>query len=199
MNNRINSASPQELRRPTKQRAFSLRGVAAILLVLILPPIGLLFLWHQGVFRTRGRMLLTTLATAEMMALCVLLTPRVQQTSQPPLPAAPPAVTAAPAGENLNALYNIEELVYEKRLEDVKAAGGDETDLMTEEEKIQQQQVDREQILNTTVYSVYNNARYYHAQMVCGTQSNGRQLTVREAMMEALAPCPDCNPPVWTD
>ena len=25
------------------------------------------------------------------------------------------------------------------------------------------------------------------------------ELTVREAMMEALSPCPDCNPPVWTE
>ena len=197
--NTNNTGAPEALRKPAKQRAISLRGVAVLLLLLLLPPLGLLVLWRNGVFKPRGRVLLTTIATAEMMALCVLLTPRTELASQKPLPAAPQAVTAAPAEENLNALYNIEELLYEKQLEDVKAKGGSETDLMTEEEKLQKQQVNREEILNTIVYAVYNHATRYHSQMICGTQSNGRALTVQEAMMEALSPCPDCNPPVWTD
>ena len=192
MNNRnANTGAPAGIQRPTRQRAISLRGLAAIVLLLLVPPLGLLFLWRNGVFRTRGRMLLTTLATVEMMAIAVLLTPHAELASQKPLPAAPQGVTAAPETENLNALYNIEELLYTKQLEEVKARGGSETDLMTEEEKLQKQQVDREEILNTIVYAVYNHAQRYHAQRVCGTQSNGRALTVQEAMMEALSPCPD--------
>ena len=166
MNGKTNAAGTQELRRPSKQRLISLRGLFSIALLVLLPPVGLLFLWNQGVFRTRGRMVLTALATVEMMALCVLLTPRPQLVRQ---------------------------------LAEVVALGGDETDLMTEEEKLQKQSVDREAILNTIVYAVYNNARLYHAQRVCGTQSNNRELTVQQAMMEALGPCPDCNPPVWKD
>ena len=199
MNGKTNAAGTQELRRPSKQRLISLRGLFSIALLVLLPPVGLLFLWNQGVFRTRGRMVLTALATVEMMALCVLLTPRPQLVSQLPLPVAPAAVTPAPQEENLNALYNIEQLLYEKQLADVQAAGGTARDLMTEEEKLQKQSVDREAILNTIVYAVYNNARLYHAQRVCGTQSNNRELTVQQAMMEALGPCPDCNPPVWTE
>ncbi|MBQ6374822.1 MAG: hypothetical protein IJJ45_10100 [Clostridia bacterium] len=199
MNTQNAASSTSNLQRPSKQRPLSLRGLVSILLLVLLPPLGLLFMWRNGVFRTRGRMLLTTLATLEMMAIAVLITPRAQLSTQMPLPAAPVSVTAAPEEENLSALYNIEELIYARRLEEVKAQGGDETDLMTEAEKLEKQTVDREKILNTIVYAVYNHAVRYHAQMVCGTQSNGRALTVQEAMMEALSPCPDCNPPVWTD
>ena len=42
---------------------------------------------------------------------------------------------------------------------------------------------------------MFNNAKYYHATKVCRTQTNGRELTVRDAMREGLTPCPFCNPP----
>ena len=194
-----NNTSAQAVRRPTKQRAISLRGMGTIILLLILPPAGLLVLWYQGVFRTRGRMLLTAVATVEMMLLVVLLTPRPALQNQLPLPVPPQAVTQAPETDTLSALYNIEELLYQQQLEQVRAQGGDEKDLMTEEQKLQSQEIEREEILNTTVYAVFNHAQRYHAQRVCGTQSNNRELTVRQAMLEALSPCPDCNPPVWTE
>ena len=194
-----NRTSSQAMRRPTKERLISARGLGVILLMLILPPVGLLVLWHQGVFRARGRMFLTVLATLEMTLLVVLLTPRPTLTSQLPLPVAPPEVTQAPEEETLSALYNIEELIYQQQLEQVKAQGGDENDLLTEEQKLQNQAAQREEILNTTVYAVFSHAQRYHAERVCGTQSNNRELTVREAMMEARSPGPDCNPPVWTE
>ena len=56
--------------------------------------------------------------------------------------------------------------------------------------------VNIEPILNTVVYSVYSNAKYYHVSKVCGNQTNARELTVRKALQEGLEPCPDCNPPV---
>ena len=193
------NTSAQAIRRPTKERPISLRGLGVLLLLLLLPPVGLLVLWYNGVFRARGRVLLTALATVEMTFLCVLLTPRAKLVDQLPLPVAPAAVTQAPEEENLSALYNIEELIYQQQLEQVKAQGGDEKDLLTEEQKLLSQEAEREEILNTVVYAVFNGAQRYHAQRVCGTQSNNRELTVREAMMEALSPCPDCNPPVWTE
>ena len=194
-----NKTSAQLIRRPTKERPISARGLGVILLLVLLPPVGLLVLWYKGVFRARGRMLLTALATVEMTLMVVLLTPRPALTSQLPLPVAPQAVTQAPETDNLSALYNIEELLYQQQLEQVRAQGGDEKDLMTEEQKLQSQEIEREEILNTVVYAVFNHAQRYHSQRVCGTQSNNRELTVREAMMEALSPCPDCNPPVWTE
>ena len=191
--------STQALRRPSSQQPVSGRGIAVIVLTLLLPPVGLLLMWYRGMFRARGRMVLTTLATLEMMLLGVLLTPKAELAVQAPLPVAPVAVTQAPEEENLSALYNIEELLYEQQLAQVIAEGGNETDIMTDEQLDAQKAAQREEILNTTVYAVFRNAQRYHSQMVCGTQTNGRALTVREAMLEALSPCPDCNPPVWTE
>ena len=120
-----NKTSAQLIRRPTKARAISARGLGVIILLILLPPAGLLVLWRMGVFRARGRMLLTALATVEMTLLVVLLTPRPALTSQLPLPVAPQAVTQAPETDNLSALYNIEELLYQQQLEQVRAQGGE--------------------------------------------------------------------------
>ena len=181
--------------RPSKERAISLRGLAALLLTLLLPPVGLMVLWSRGVFRTRGRMVLTTLATIEMTALVVLLTPHQELTPRTPVPAAPPLVTAAPEGDTLNALYNIEQLIYEQQLAKVEEAGGTARDLMTEEEKLEEANAENEAVYETVVYSVFSGAKYYHATKVCKTQTNGRELTVRDALREGLEPCPNCNPP----
>lgn len=191
--------SVQAIRRPSKQRLISLRGLGTIALMILLPPVGIMVLWYRGIFQTRGRIVLTALATLEMMLLMVLLTPKPELSPQLPLPVAPAAVTQAPEEENLSALYNIEELLYQQQLAQVIAEGGDEKDIMNDEQKEAAREAEKEEILNTTVYAVYRNASRYHSQMVCGTQSNSRALTVREAMMEALSPCPDCNPPVWTE
>lgn len=181
---------------PSRKRVLSLRGVGGLILTVLLPPVGLFFLWSQGVFRTRGRVFLTVLATMEMTALFMLLTPRQELTPRMPVPAAPSQVTAAPKGETLNALSNIEQLLYERQLAEVQAAGGSARDLMTEEEKLDLVNAENEAVYETIVYSVYgDNAVYYHASKVCNTQSNGRELTVRDALRQGLQPCPNCNPP----
>lgn len=185
--------------RPTQQGAVSSRAVLGLVLTALLPPVGLLFLWHQGVFRARGRMVLTALATVEMALLVVWLTPHAELTPTAPVPASPPQVTAAPQGETLNALYNIEQLLYEQQLAQVEAQGGTAADLMTEEEKLELANQQNEEAYETTVYSVYgNDAIYYHATKVCRTQTNGRELTVRDALRAGLQPCPYCNPPTVT-
>ncbi len=182
--------------RPSGGRLVGLRGVLTLLLVLVLPPVGLLVMWGRGVFRARGRAVLTTLATVEMAVALVLLTPKQQLPTQQPVPAAPAAVTVAPTDDSLDALYNIEELIYQQQLAEVVAQGGTERDLMTEEQKLNEANEANEAILDTVVYSVFNHAKYYHAEKVCQHQTNGRTLTVREAMKESLAPCPNCNPPI---
>ena len=121
---------------------------------------------------------------------------RCSNGSRMPVPAPPVQVTASPTEEVLTALYNSEELVYQNQLEQVKAAGGTERDLLTEEEKLELANDETEAIYNTVVYSVYGDeAVYYHATKVCRTQTNGRELTVRDALREGLQPCPNCNPP----
>lgn len=190
----------QKLRRPTPQTLISLRGLGTILLTLILPPVGLMLMWMRGIFTSRGRLLMTTLATVEMTAVFVLLTPHAELANQYPLPVSPVAVTKAPATEeNLSALYNIEELLYQQQMAQVEAESVDETETTTDAELDQRKAEEREAVLNTIVYAVYSHANRYHAQRECGNQTNSRELTVRQAMLEALSPCPDCNPPVWTE
>ena len=184
--------------RPSRPRAVSARGVAGLVLTLLVPPVGLMFLWSQGVFRTRGRLLITTLATVEMAALVVILTPRQELTPRAPVPAAPSLVTAAPEGETVNALSNIEQLLYEQQLAKIEEQGGSAQDLLTEEEKLELVNAENEAIYETIVDSVYGEAVYYHATKVCKTQTNGRELTVRDALREGLQPCPNCNPPAIT-
>ena len=186
--------------KPSRQRAVSSRATIGLVLTLLLPPIGLMYLWHQGVFRTRGRMLVTALATVEMALLVVWLTPHAELTPRMPVPAAPPQVTAAPQGETLNALYNIEQLLYEQQLAQVEAQGGTASDLLTEEQKLELVNQQNEEAYATTVYSVFgDDAIYYHATKVCRTQTNGRELTVRDALRAGLQPCPYCNPPTVTE
>ena len=93
----------------------------------------------------------------------------------------------------------IEQLLYEQQLAEVIEQGGSEEDLMTEEQLEAQREAEKQEVLNTIVYCVYNDAIYYHANKICGTQTNGRELTVEEAMSEGLGACKTCNPPVWID
>ena len=193
------AAYTAHVERPTPQRAISGRGVTGLLLTVFLPPVGLLYLWRLGVFRNRGRLLLTGLAAVEMALLVVWLTPHAELTPRAPVPAPPPQVTAAPEGQTLNALYNIEQLIYEQQLAQVEAQGGSARDLLTEEQKLDLVNQQNEEIYETIVYSVYGeSAIYYHATKVCRTQSNGRELTVRDALRAGLQPCPYCNPPTIT-
>ena len=110
----------------------------------------------------------------------------------------PVAVTTAPDDGTTTALTNLEQVLAERARAEAEANGDplpiDENDPEAQE-KLRQEQ---EAILNTTVYAVYNNAKMYHAREVCGTQSNRRQLTVQEALLEGLGACPNCNPPVFT-
>lgn len=178
-----------------KERAVSDRGILGLILAILLPPVGLLYLWRAGVFRTRGRMLISIISTLEMMVICVLLMPKQEMVSFLPVPQTPPAVTTAPASDTLNALSNIEQLLYEQQLANTLAAGGSEADLMTPEQKAALEAEEREAVMNTIVYAVHRGAVRYHAVPVCGNQSNNRELTVREAQQEGLAVCTDCNPP----
>ena len=70
-NNRTAGSGYARVEKPTPQRAVPPRAILGLVLTVLLPPVGLLYLWHQGVFRSRGRVLLTALATVE--------TPRVMQ------------------------------------------------------------------------------------------------------------------------
>ena len=169
------------------------RAIFSLLLCLLVPPLGLLFLWRVGVFRTRGRMLITALATVEMTILAVLIMPKPTVNAELPVPGLPVRVTPAPSSEVLTALSNMDEILRAQQA----AQNPDATVGPSLVEQLQLEEAERDEIMNTIVYSVYSGAVYYHATTVCGNQSNRRELTVAEAMSEGLGACPNCNPPVY--
>ena len=183
--------------RPSERKKRN-RSLPTILLCVLIPPVGLALLWRKGVFMMRGRVLLTAISTIEMACVFALLLPPSVIQPEIPVASVPVAVTTAPDDGTTTALTNLEQVLAERARAEAEANGDplpiDENDPEAQE-KLRQEQ---EAILNTTVYAVYNNAKMYHAREVCGTQSNRRQLTVQEALLEGLGACPNCNPPVFT-
>lgn len=178
----------------TPSRKKGNRGLFGLILTLVLPPVGLAYLWRAGVFRTRGRMLITALATIEMAVIFSFMLPQDELLSQAPVPVAPMAATIAPDDGVVSALDNLDQLLAERQAELDAQAGI--TPEPTQDDAAYQ--AEQEAILNTIVYSVYgDSARYYHKDSVCGTQSNRRALTVQEAMGLGMGACPNCNPPVY--
>ena len=184
------SAYTPNMDTPERSRRSN-RALGGLLLTLLLPPVGIVYLWRKGVFRTRGRVLVSALATAEMLLIATLLIPASTLQSEDPLPVNAERYTPAPDSEALNALSNMDELL---RAQQGPVAGSTVAPIDQEAERAAQQEV-----LATVVYAVYDSgARYYHSQTVCGNQSNLRSLTVQEALAEGLGPCPDCNPPAYS-
>lgn len=168
------------------------RGIFGILLCLILPPVGLMFLWRKGVFQTRGRILVTALATIEMAIVISLMMPVATISTATPIPGSTVRFTPAPQNDVLTALSNIDQLLREQEIDET-------TGLTIDPEAQAQAQAEQQAILATTVYAVYDSdARYYHSVTVCGNQSNLRSLTVQEAIGDGLMACPDCNPPIYS-
>ena len=188
------SAYSPNMGMPSRARKGGSRGLTALLLTLILPPIGLAYLWREGVFRKRGRIILTAIATIEMALIFTWILPETELSNQAPMPVAPVAATIAPDNGVVSALDNLDALLAERQAELNAAAGiTPEPTIDTEARRIEQ-----EAILATTVYSVYGSgAQYYHKDTVCNTQSNRRPMTVQEAMGEGLGACPECDPPVF--
>ena len=179
---------------PGKRRRSS-RGVVGVLLTLLLPPVGMAFLWREGVFRTRGRLVLTGLGTVILALWCAVLIPSKELRSDMPVPAVPAQVTIAPDDGTSSALSNLDQLLAERQAERDKAAGITPEPTSTNDPAFLAEQ---EAILHTMVYAYYGRgARYYHSKTVCNTQSNRRQLTVEEAMLDGMGACPECKPPVY--
>lgn len=186
--------SPHMDPRPTRRRR-SWRPVIGIVLTLLLPPLGLAYMWREGVFKTRGLVVMSCVGTLVMALWIALLLPEKELPQTVPVPAVPASVTVAPDDGTASALSNLDALLAQRQAERDAAAGiTPEPTATTSAEFLAEQ----EAILHTTVYAYAGTgARYYHSRSVCGNQSNFRQLTIEEAMLEQMGPCPDCNPPVY--
>ncbi|MGI6238322.1 MAG: hypothetical protein ACOYI5_01685 [Christensenellales bacterium] len=189
--------SPRNPRR-TGEAGISARAIRALVLCLLIPPAGLIYMWRNEVFRMRGRVILTLLAGVQMMLLFTwglfgLITWNTLPDTVRPVPGVPVAVTRAPEDDLVSALSNIESLIATSG--DTPASGETDADA-PDPVDLEAEDARREAVLDTVVYSVHRGARLYHLTGICGTQTNGRELTVREALADGLGPCPDCNPPV---
>lgn len=193
----MKSSAYSHVKNPTPKRVITLRGLIGLILSILLPPVGLYILWRNGIFRKRGRMLISLISTAEMLLICLLMMPKSEDISTlHPATMVPPAVTTAPESDTMTALSNIEQIIYDQQVkEGIMTEQKQDVNVVTAEE----QNAQREAMLETVVYSVFNNARFYHNSEQCDGQTNKRTLTLREAMQEGLGACPNCNPPKLTD
>ena len=192
MANTRNSTYSPSMNMPGSGTKRSGRGMFAVLLCLIFPPLGLMFLWRKGIFMLRGRMLITLLATIEMTLIIMWLMPAPTVSTVLPVAGSAQRYAAASESGALTALSNMDELIRQQQ-----AAEAGEVYVSPIDQ--QQMLAEQQEILNTIVYT-YNGsgARYYHSVTVCGNQSNLLSLTVEEAMAKQLGPCPDCDPPVYS-
>lgn len=192
MANKRRSTYSPNVNMPGSGTPRSGRGAFGILLCLLCPPLGLMFLWRKGVFKTRGRVLITALATVEMAVVISLMMPVSSVSTVQPVPGSAERYAPAPESEVVTALSNMDELLRQQQAEDAGETYVSQVDQA-------QQLAAQQEILNTIVYT-YNGAgsRYYHSVTVCGNQSNLLSMTVQEALAQGLGPCPDCNPPTYS-
>lgn len=179
MANKRRGAYSTSMNMPGASVNASGRGAFTLLLCLLLPPLGLMFMWRKGVFKPRGRIFLSLLVTLEMALILSMMMPESTASTVQPVIESPKRYTESTDTGALSALSNIDELLNPNAQTQISA--------------------EMQAILDTTVY-VHNgeDARYYHSQTVCGTQSNFLTMTVQDALSAGLSPCPDCDPPVYS-
>ena len=107
---------------PARRRRAN-RGILGAILTLLLPPVGMAYLWREGVFRTRGRVVLTALGTIVLGVWCAVLLPEKELLRDPPVPVVPAQVTIAPDDGTASALSNLDELLAERQAARDAAAG----------------------------------------------------------------------------
>ena len=110
----------------------SARGIRALVLLILFPPVGLLYIWRALVFPLRGRLFMTFVALVEMTLLFVwgffgLITWSNMPGTVRPQPGLSVAVTAAPKANTMSALSNMEEIISGETVapEDTSASEGD--------------------------------------------------------------------------
>ena len=109
---RSSSYAPN-VRRPSSGATLGRRGLFGIALSILLPPIGIIYIWRNLIFIKRGRFLMTVIAGIEIVILIVLLglVPKDSPTRIMPEPVSPQAATAAPEDTAQNSLSNINEIL----------------------------------------------------------------------------------------
>lgn len=192
MQRKNHSAVSPNMVRPNK-RGLTGRAVTGIVLSLLLPPVGIFYLWRNGVFKLRGRVLVTALSGVICLLMFKALIPGTTVTMLQPSVHVPYYVTPAPEQNWSNALSSIEDVILAEYEASVTPTPTEDPEVVAQREA--ERKAKEEAVMNTIVYSVYNGAKYYHKQQKCGTQMNNKEQTVREALNNGLGACSLCNPP----
>ena len=184
------SAYSPFMRQPQEDKSHSTRIILALVLTLLLPPLGILYAWRAGVFPLPGRIALTLFALLLTGGIFYATMPDTTPQPITPTPGSPERITAVSETDVTTALSNIDALLGIP--EDIVVAETPAPSLSPEEEaELARQQ----EILSTVVFAVAEEAKYYHVAPMCRDQENPRQLTIGEAINEGLQPCGRCKPP----
>ena len=185
------------VKKPAKRRNPGSQALLCIVLLLLLPPIGLIYLWYSGVFLRRGQVILSIIATIEMAFLFTLFTPSAKVQKLMPEAHLPVAATVAPDDGASSALDNIDEVLRAEQA----AATPDPDEVAAEATEVPDSyRAEQKALLDEVVYTVRgNSAKYYHSIQDCSGQNNSRELTLREALNLGMGACPNCDPPIYKE
>ena len=182
-------------REPKKQKGITKRAILAMVLLVLLPPVGIALMWYKGIFELRGRILLTVLSTILLTVMFGFMMPDPVVVEAHPVAGKAMLRSPLPTDAALNALSNMEELLAGIENKPVVNTDLNEVTGMTADETAQMELAATSDPMQDVVYSVTVDAKYYHAESECRGQVNKRMLTVGQALSEGLSPCKRCDPP----
>ena len=216
---RARSASPNLKYQPVGQEKTTGELILAVVLCLLVPPVGIVYAWRGKLSGVIARILPTLAGLASMTLIFALIfhTPSTVDAIKPspvvPLPFNYIAPTAAPApGVDESEIF---QNAYQDEYEDEEAqdaegsipegaapapatgdvyAGSDGQDETETENVVEAEPTPEPTPEVITVFAVAQNATLYHAYETCDGQLNTRELTLEQAKQEGLRPCTKCRP-----
>ena len=172
----------------------SRRALLAMVLTILVAPVGIAMMWYKSIFEVRGRVLLTVLGIAIMTAVLPMMMDDVSVIQLQPTAVKATLRAPLPTDATLNALSNMEELLAGVENKPVVNTDLNEVTGMTVAETVAEVTPEPEDPMQTVVYAVSSGAKYYHKAAECKGQVNRRSITAAQAVSEGLKPCGRCNP-----
>lgn len=179
---------------PEPKKGMTQRALLALVLTVLLPPVGIALMWGKGIFALRGRILITVVGVIMLTVMFTLMMPGSQVMQVQPTAVKSALRTPLPTDAALNALSNMDELLA--GIENKPVINTDLNDVtgQTAAETAAEVTPEPEDPMQTVVYSVSSGAKYYHKASDCKGQVNRRTLTAAQALSEGLKPCSRCKP-----
>ena len=159
------SVYSRAIRENEKERFFSTRALASLLLLIALPPVGIALIWRKKLFLARGRILLTVVSTLILTAMLIPFMPQGGMQTVTPSPNLPTSFS------------------YSKS----NAAQADF-------DRLSQATNQNSGYFSSVVYTM-DGDEHYHTSALCDGTPLTLALTVDQAHQRSLTACPVCNPP----